>query len=166
MTIAYNSYSNGTYDGRNYEGPVTAKENLPLTSTWTNITLSNITRVILNENGEGTSNNGSNNLPTAFSYEGYSARLLTLQEIIIACNANGTRGEFDNCNYLLENTKYSNSSLGTSEYWIETPNSSSHMFVNAVNASDRRSQNTIIASTSDSYGVRPAIEVLKTDIDY
>jgi len=154
--------------GINYEGPLKAKENLPLTSTWTNITLSNTTRAIINQNGGGTSNNGSNNLPTAFSYEGYAARLLTAQEINSACNitvGTHTKGELDSCNYLMENTKYSNSSLGTYGYWIETPYAA-----NSDNSwsvySNLRSVFDNDASNSLSYGVRPAIEVPKSEIQY
>jgi hypothetical protein len=150
----------------NWYGPVKAKENLPLTSTWKNITLSNTTRAILNEKGEGTSNNGSNNLPTAFSYEGYAARLLTTQEINSACNITAgsiKTGELDNCNYLMENTYYSNSSLGTGGYWLENPNAANSNNLWRVSSYYRRVSSSS-ASNSGDYGLRPAIEVLKTDI--
>jgi len=180
VLIYYNNFANQNPDNTssgliayhsgdiNYEGPLKAKENLPLTSTWKNITLSNTTRAILNEKGEGTTYNGSKNLPTAFSYEGYAARLLTAQEINSACNitvGSYNSGELDNCKYLMENTKYSNSSLGTYGYWLETPyaaTSGSSWFVNGI---DRR-VNYYNASYSGSYGLRPAIEVLKTDIEF
>ena len=153
---------------KNWYGPVKAKENLPLTSTWTNITLSNTTRAIINEKGEGTSNNGSNNLPTAFSYEGYAARLLTFQEVAQACGGDGdptSLGELDNCNYLMENTTYSNSSLGAYGYWLETPYATSSSNVWSVLARYRYVINDR-ASSSGNFGVRPVIEVLKTDIEF
>jgi len=152
----------------NWHGPVKAKENLPLTSTWTNITLSNTSRAIINEEGEGTSYNGNKNLPTAFSYEGYAARLLTFQEVAQACGGEGnptSTGELDNCNYLMENTKYSNSSLGTYGYWLETPYAAHSYYVWNVYGGSRN-VSTSNASTSGNDGSRPAIEVLKTDIDY
>ena len=180
VLIYYNNFANKIPDNTssgfieyhsgdiNYEGPLKAKENLPLTSTWTNITLSNTTRAIINEKGEGTTGEGSNNLPTAFSYEGYAARLLTVQEINSACNitvGSNNAGELDNCNYLMENTKYSNPSLATLGYWFETPraaysNSSWSVY------SFHRNVDWHNAYLSDYYGSRPAIEVLKTDIDY
>ena len=180
VLIYYNNFANKKPDNTssgliayhssdiNYEGPLKAKENLPLTSTWKNITLSNTTRAILNEKGEAKSNNGSNNLPNAFSYEGYAARLLTAQEINSACNievGSPKVGELDNCNYLMENTKYSNSSLGTYGYWLETPNAASSYTSWNVNSKIRHVSSNL-ASTSGNYGLRPAIEVLKTDIQY
>ena len=152
----------------NWHGPVKAKENLPLTSTWKNITLSNTTRAIINEKGEGTSKNGANNLPTAFSYEGYAARLLTVQEINSACNitvGSYKKGDLDNCNYLIENTKYSNSSLGTYGYWLENPNADYSNTLWIVISSTRRMDRKD-ASSSEHYGSRPAIEVLKSEIQY
>ena len=180
VLIYYNNFYKGLPDNtsssqiayhsgdKNYEGPVTAKENLPLTSTWTNITLSNTTRAILNEKGEATSNNGSNNLPTAFSYEGYAARLLTAQEINSACNitvGSYKEGELDNCNYLMENTRYSNSSFGTYGYWIETPLATSSSNEWLVTGQSRFVGQSSAFFWAD-YGVRPAIEVLKSDIEY
>ena len=152
----------------NWHGPVKAKENLPQTSLWKNVSLSNTTRAIINEQGEGTSNNGNNNLPTAFSYEGYAARLLTFQEVAQACGGDGnptSTGELDNCNYFMENTKYSNSSLGTYGYWFETPaaGTSSSVWLAYGNL---RSVYRNSTSYSDSYGLRPAIEVLKSEIQY
>jgi len=151
-----------------WHGPVKAKENLPLTSTWTNITLSNTTRAIINEKGEGTTNKGSNNLPTAFSYEGYAARLLTFQEVAQACGGDGnprSTGELDNCNYLMENTKYSNDSLGTYGYWLETPYADLSIYVMNVYSQLRR-VNDLNASDYVNLGSRPAIEVLKSEIQY
>ena len=180
VLIYYNNFANGypdntssslvayNLDDKNYNGPITAKTYLPLTSIWTNITLSNTTRAILNHNGEGTTNNEYYNLPTEFSYEGYAARLLTVQEINSACDITvgpRTVGELDSCYYLMENTKYSNSSLGTSGYWTESPSSENSNGVWYVLGSGRK-VNSSLASYSSYFGSRPAIEVLKTDIEY
>jgi len=182
VLIYYNNFADGKPDNtssglieyypsvnENWHGPVKAKENLPLTSTWKNTTLSNTTRVILNNKGEGTSGNGSNNLPTAFSYEGYAARLLTFQEAAQACGGDGNiilNGELDNCNYLMENTRYSNSSLGTLGYWLETPSATGSYNSWYVYSGARSVFNYDSASYSGNSGSRPAIEVLKTDIQY
>ena len=181
VLIYYNNFANKIPDNtssgliayypsvkENWHGPVKAKEILPLTSTWTNITLSNTTRAIINEKGEATSDNGSNNLPTAFSYEGYAARLLTAQEINLACNitvGSNNTGELDNCNYLVENTKYSNSTLGTYGYWLETSDAEGSINVWGVSGSNRSVYN-INTSNSGTYSSRPAIEVLKSEIQY
>ena len=162
--ISYNSDKNNI----NYNGPVTAITNLPQTSLWKNVSLSNTKRAIINQKGEATSNNGSNNLPTAFSYEGYAARLLTAQEINSACNitvGSNNTGELDNCNYLIENTQYSNSELGTHGFWLETPHGASS-YHSWYLSSGNRSVSSSLATTLGDYGLRPAIEVLKTDIDY
>ena len=65
----------------------------------------------------------------------------------------------------MENTKYSNSSNGTYGGWLESPRiaySDSVWFVNSNNYA----VNSNTAYTSSHYGVRPAIEVAKTNIDY
>ena len=181
VLIYYNNFANQNPDNtsssviayyqsvdENWHGPVKAKENLPQTSLWKNVSLSNTTRAILNENGGSTSGNGSYNLPTAFSYEGYAARLLTAQEINSACNITvGSKniGELDNCNYLMENTKYSNESLGTYGYWLETPYAANSYYSWHV-CSIKRYVYSNGAYGSGAYGLRPAIEVLKSEIQY
>ena len=166
--VAYYNYTDDDNQyGINYEGPVTAITYLPTTSTWTNITLSNPIRTIINQNGEETSGDGSYNLPTTFSYEGYAARLLTAQEINSACNitvGSKNKGELDNCNYLMENTKYSNSSLGTYGYWLETSRETGTTHI--WNVSGLSIVDIGKVSNLEYSGVRPAIEVLKTDIEY
>ena len=164
--ITYNINKNDN-NSINYEGPVSAKTNLPKVSQWSNISLSNTTRAIINQNEGMKSNNGTYTLPKEYSYEGYAARLITVQEINSACNitvGSYNNGELDNCNYLLENTKYSNSSLGTYGYWTESPQSGG-LTVWTVRG-DARFMNADNAYNSNVYGVRPVIEVLKTDIDY
>ena len=72
--------------------------------------------------------------------------------------------ELDNCNYLMENTKYSNSSLETYGYWLETPSTDGSSRTWDVDALYRSVGYN--ASASSNYGVRPAIEVLKSEIQY
>ena len=52
-----------------YKGPVTAIKELPTTTQWFNVSLTNTIRAIKNENGGTTTVSGT--LPTKFSYEGY-----------------------------------------------------------------------------------------------
>ena len=157
----------------NWHGPVNAITNLPTRTQWSNISLSNTNRAIITETGATSTIGGI--LPTSFSYskeiEGASvplaARLLTTQEVEVACGitvGSITMGELDNCDYLLENTKYSSSSMPTYGTWLETPNES-----NSNSVWDARSDYRSVNYSNASYilrGVRPVIEVLKTDIDY
>jgi len=153
----------------NWHGPVEAIKNLPKAEQWNNVTLTNSNRTITTQTGTTSTTGGT--LPSAFSYEGYSSRLLTYQEIATACGGDGnptSYGELDTCNYLLENTKYSSGSNRTSGYWIETTYSYDDEKAWQVNANNFLGNYGV---NDDSiygkfYGVRPAIEVLKTDIQY
>ena len=150
----------------NWHGPVTAIKQLPTTSQW-KTTLTNITRQITTETGTTSTSGGT--LPTAFSYEGYAARLLAAQEVNVGCGFTvGTAkiGELSTkCKYLMENTKYSNSSNKAYGEWLESPRAANYYGVWGVYV-DNRSVNSSNAYGADSYGVRPAIEVAKTNIDY
>ena len=65
----------------------------------------------------------------------------------------------------MENTKYSNSSLGTKGYWLETPSTDGSSRTWDVSASNRYV--TYNSASSSGYdGSRPAIEVLKSEIQY
>ena len=73
------------------------------------MSLTNSTRTITNESGGNTTSAG--NLPTAFSYSGYAARLLTYQEVYSGCfdgtvNIDSAKSLSTKCKYLMENTKY------------------------------------------------------------
>jgi type IV pilus assembly protein PilA len=155
--IAYNS------NNINYEGPITAKINLPTTSQWINIELKSNPRQILTETGTTLTAGGA---IQPFNYSLYSARLITVQEINSGCGiavGSYTTGELDTCNYLMENTKYSSSSMGTYGYWLETPYVSNSDYVWGVIGNGRGVYCTSARYASD-YGVRPAIEILKSDI--
>ncbi|MBO5095609.1 MAG: prepilin-type N-terminal cleavage/methylation domain-containing protein [Bacilli bacterium] len=160
--------SGSAYDssGQNWHGPVTAITNLPTTTQWSNVSLSNTSRAIITETGATSTRGGT--LPTAFSYDGYSARLLTAQEVEKACNitvGSRTIGELDDtCNYLLQNTFYSNSSMPTFGPRLETPDESRSDFGLFANSNMRSVDYNYVHQNA--LGVRPVIEVLKTDIDY
>ena len=173
--VYYNNVSNGTpnstalsaYDnsGKSNYGPVIAKKQLPTSAQWSNTSLTKTSRQILNEKGETSVADG--NLPI-FSYEGYSARLLTYQEVTSACLTGSNPITYvgslsTKCQFLMENTTYSSSSNPVTAYWLETPDTrygSSSWLIFALN----RNLNSGPVKFNSSYAVRPAIEVLKTRI--
>ena len=176
VLIYYNNVSKGqpsnskayAYDssGENFHGPRTAIEQLPSTSEWRNVSLKNSTRAILNENGGNTTK--GEKLPSNFSYSGKAARLLTIQEVREATGIKVPTwnvGELDKCNYLMENTKYSNASIGNYGYWLENPHSgfSGDAWATLVN---KRFVSNPSVSNFVERGARPAIEVLKSNIKY
>ena len=148
----------GTY-GNNNKGPLTAIKQLPTTTQWKNIKLSSTSRNITDKKGNIRVSN--------FSYNGYAARLLTVQEVNYACGITAGSyefGELDSCQYLMENTKYANSSLKYS-YWLESPDSSIADTAWSVYTNSRYVCNYSV-SYADNCGVRPAIEVLKSKVSY
>ena len=177
VLIYYNNVSDGVasnstaykYDSsyKNNNGPVTAIKQLPTTSQWKNVSLTNTIRAITNESGGNTTSAG--NLPTTFSYAGYAARLLTYQEVYNGCydgttSITSTKGLSSKCQYLMENTKYSSSSLKTYGVWLESPGASYSHPAWGVFANYRY---VILNNVNyDFGGVRPAIEVLKSNISY
>ena len=176
VLIYYNNVSKGqpsnstiyAYDAskENWHGPRTAIEQLPSTSEWRNVSLKSNVRNIVTENGTKTTTGGT--LPDSFSYAGKTARLLTTQEINKACNiivGTGVGGELDKCNYLMENTKYSNASIGNYGYWLENSRSGNSAGAWSVNGNNRYVGSHTV-SDAEVLGVRPAIEVLKSNIEY
>ena len=177
VLIYYNNVSGGVasnstayaYDSseNNNNGPVTALAQLPTTSQWKNVSLTNTTRAITNESGGNTTSAGD--LPTAFSYDGYAARLLTAQEVSVGCGfAVGSlrTGELSTkCKFLMENTNYSSSILKTLGPWLETPHSSNFSDAWYVFSSIRCLNGYNVTNTGDT-GVRPAIEVPKSKINF
>ena len=175
VLIYYNNVSAGTpnknttyaYDnsGENWHGPRTAFMQLPTTSQWSNVSLKNTSRAILNENGGNTTTGGT--LPSDFSYAGYAVRFLTIQEVRNGIGSTETwqQGIFDSSSYLLENTKFSNNDNIVYAFWLESPASSLSNQNWNINGRIR----ALGYNISDYVGfisVRPAIEVSKTNIDY
>lgn len=149
---------------KNNNGPVTAREQLPTTTQWSNIRLYKETRQILTPGGSTATQGG--NLPAAFSYSGYAARLLTYQEAYNGCNSfskqlGNTGGIEDKCQFLMERTEFSGSG---SSVWLESPDSSNNTNAYVINAYNRYIINGGTYSTS--YGVRPVFEILKSEISY
>ena len=176
VLIYYNNVSKGkpsnsklaAYDisKKNNNGPVTAIEELPSTSEWKNVSLTNSVRTITTEKGTNSTTGGS--LPSSFSYSGKAARLLTTHEINKACGITAgswNLGELDTCNYLMENTKYSNDSIRNNGYWLENP-CSGNSYYDWYARGYHRDVNNHTVSDTGALGVRPAIEVLKSNIEY
>ena len=175
VLIYYNNVSSGNsnnkttyaYDssGENFHGPRTAIKELPTTSQWSNISLKNTTKSISNESGSNTTTGGTT--PSNFSYAGYATRLLTIEELRIATENNGIPtfqvGEIDNFTYLLENTSFSNEN--NFAWWLENVRSDNSRQAWSVNGYYRTVYGNTVEDIS-STGVRPAIEVSKTNIEY
>ena len=177
VLIYYNNVSKGkpsnsttyAYDlsGENWHGPRTAIEELPSTSEWRNVSLTSNVRSIIAQDGTNSTTGGS--LPSNFSYSGKAARLLTIQEVR---KATGNKdiptwqaGELDNFNYLLENTKYSNANIANWGYWLENPRSGNSGNAWYVHGYTRDVYNYAVSNAGVD-GVRPAIEVSKSNIEY
>ena len=152
--------------------PDVATLQLPSSGQWNNTKLKNNSRYILSINDN---DNTDINIVNEFDYSDYSARLLNLEEVKSACNIAssdnvGNSGELDNCKFLMENTVYTDSSLGTYGYWLENTNPSYNGSVYTIYAFTWQGRARQILSetctNSSDYGVRPAIEVLKSNISY
>ena len=172
-SVSFGNPSNGTtyvYDnsGENFHGPRTAFTHLPTTSKWSNLSLKNTSRTILNENNENTTTGGTT--PSNFSYSEYAARLLTIQEVMKAIGSNNTsinqKGILDNYVYMLENTKFSNENNGAWAYWLETPCKDYSNSVWGIHAASRTVGVYETVLNYKSYSIRPVIEVSKTNIEY
>ena len=171
VLVYYNNVSGGVaansigyaYDEsrKSNNGPVTAIKQLPTTSQWSNVNLTNTTRAITNQNGGNTT--GAGNLPTAFSYEGYAARLLTYQEVYSECYDETTKVLSKKCKYLIENTEYSSKNIKILGYWLESPLASYSDLAWDISAYFSDFAFSTVTVTN---GVRPAIEVAKKKIDY
>ena len=171
--IYYNNVSSGqpanktyAYDSsnENWHGPRTAITQLPTSSQWNNVSLKNSIRAILGHNGSNTTSGGT--LPSNYSYAGYAARFLTFQEVKKGTGINiptWKDGELDKFTYLLENTIFTNSKNTAWAWWLENPRADLSVYAFNVNGNNRTVNNNIV---SYSVGVRPAIEVSKTNIEY
>ena len=143
-------------------GPTTAKAQLPTTSKWKNVTLKTTTRNIL---GGDNPSSLTTTYKSGFSYSGYAARLLTVQELVSACGTT-IANSLVRCNWLFEQTNYSTSSFSISGSWLETVyNNNSYIWY--VRTSDANAYRQLsYASSSSGNGVRPVIEVPKSQISY
>ncbi len=155
--------------GNNWYGPRTIYNDLPKKTDWKNKKLiAPGKRQITNENGGTTTAGGT---ISEFDYEDRAARLVTYQEVISVCTANGTTLQptrlrfLKKSNYLMENTDAFDNLGSTNGYWMETPLSSSTKDVWEVMTGNEYI-NTLHGDDHSNYGVRPVIEVLKNDVEY
>ena len=169
VLIYYNNVSAGNsnnsnlyaYDSsrENFHGPRTAISQLPTTKQWSNVSLKNEKRAILNEK-ETYSND--------FSYTERSSRVLTTQEVNKSCNittGSFNYGELDSCNFLIENTNYSSDNIKNTGFWLESPYSGDSVNVWYI-TSKQRVQSYRGSYDDTGIGVRPVIEVSKINMDY
>ena len=179
VLIYYNNVSAGMpnnekyypYDSskENWHGPRNAIEQLPTISQWSNVRLSNTERKIVNEYNT-TSTKDGHNFPEVFSYSKYSARFLTLAEVKKLVDfyiPTWKNGELDAHLYLVENTNFSKKDNSKFDgYWLETPRNtmSNHSWI--IYATARRVHSIEVQRTDVLVGVRPVIEVAKSDIAY
>ena len=185
VLIYYNSYDgeygepsayHGTkYGDDDYHGPTgVLASSLPTTAQWNNVSLSDTSRTIYNENGTTVSN--SHPLPGAdanhpkFSYAGYAARLITYHELYNGCY-DGTHAlntqhlGLARCEFLFENTSFSGSS-NVLDSWVETPTETNWIdYENEVFMIANYRRLISFVPDYDEPGVHPAIEVAKTDMD-
>ena len=169
VLIYYNNVSTGNSNnsnlyaynssGENFHGPRTAVSQLPTTKKWGNVSLKNTSRAILNEK-ETYSND--------FSYTECSSRVLTTQEVNKSCNittGSFNYGELDSCNFLIENTNYSSDNIKNTGFWLESPYSGDSVHVWYI-TSKQREQSYRGSADDTGIGIRPVIEVSKTNIEY
>ena len=150
----------------NWHGPVKAASKLPSTTQWNNKGLiEQGIRHITTEIGTTKTSNDYGNTFTneidVFSYEGKVARLLTSQEMREVCGNTFS----DSCNYIAENTYYDGDGSKGKKYWLENPYSNSAINAMAFDGLSRNYGFDYVDSRSG-YGIRPVIEVSKSNILY
>lgn len=179
VLIYYNNVSNGMPSNNkyyqyytiaeNWHGPLNAMSQLPTTTQWKNVKLSNSQRKLVNEYGTTSSKDG-HNYPEILDYSNYAARLLTMAEVKKLTTTyipSWKNGELDAHLYLVENTNFSKKDNSKFDgYWLETPRNtmSNHGWI--IYATARRVHSVEVQRTDVLVGVRPVIEVSKNDILY
>lgn len=179
VLIYYNNVSNGTPSNdtyyqyytiaENWHGPLNAMSQLPTTTQWKNVKLTQTSRNLVNEYGTTSSKDG-HSYPETLDYSNYAARLLTMAEVKKLTTAyipSWKNGELDAHLYLVENTNFSKKDNSKFDgYWLETPRNtmSNHGWI--IYATARRVHSVEVQRTDVLVGVRPVIEVSKADISY
>lgn len=151
----------------NNNGPTEAIKGLPTISQWPNVKLKNNMRSIVSDNNENQTAAGQ--LPTNFDYSGYSARLLTLQELRKGIGRDDIptmiNGELKDAVYLLENTYFSHINTPIYAWWLETPRAENDNQAWGPHSTHIALHDLKVAN-SVPYAVRPAIDVSKENIEY
>ncbi len=146
----------------NWQGPRTAIEELPSTSEWKNVSLKNSVRAIIASDGSNQTNGKT--LQSNFNYLDKAARLLTIQEVKKEkARIDPESSNYDKFNYLFENTDYSREIKGYHGYWLENPHPTADVILQTdsyfIDFSGVNASNVHV-------GVRPVIEVPKSNIEY
>ena len=156
--------NNYAYDSSNSSnGPRVAANQLPTKNQWNNSQL-----IMPGERQMTTENSGT--ILSNYNYEDKVARFLTYQEVVRSCSENGSTGNTSNtpymskCYYLLENIGGFEKNSGTLGYWLESAMEASSDYAWAVNSVVNIYHRGVKYSSTT--GVRPAIVVLKSNIDY
>ena len=158
--------------GKNNRGPVTAAAYLPSTDTWPNVTLKNSIRKINgcdNFNCNNLSNStASGTLPANFSYEGKAARFLTEKELFngsIPTAVNHSTDLLVDHIFYFDKSMFKDDYYQNDGYWLEEAYSSDGNEAWTVGA-QLVSPFLYNTNYSVSIGVRPAIDVPKSRIEY
>ena len=133
-------------------GPLNASEELPTVNQWSNVSLTNNTRMIKDEKG---------NEYVEFTYKNseninYAARFLTYDEVVTACPNAAT--SVDSCLWLLDQTYYVNDTL-INAFWLETLDSSTDNVAFVISGYDADLSSRSATGMYNEVGVKPAIEV-------
>ena len=153
------------YDSSGYSkyGPRSAIAQLPSTTQWNAVSLYKETRQILS--GTYKLKTDNNTALSQITYSNKAARFINKKELSSCLYNNEERNAKikNECNFLEENTMYQNQNI-VYGYWIENASSTRENWVLFV-GSDTVSINETSASSTTFAGVRPAIEVKKSDIE-
>ena len=168
--VAYYGTSSA-YD--NWHGPTVAITHLPSTTgnnAWRDDLLKTDNRKIqaCSDNNCTTlsdSTTGGAIVQTEHIYSGKAARLIHLKEIKKGCATDLSQNTSlsNECNFLMENTKYTNASKPTYGPWIENPRSANATGAWVVTGGSRK---VVDNSNYANRGARPAIDIPYSEIAY
>ncbi len=159
-----------------YHGPTNAVNYLPTSATWKNVMLKEKERYVYVCNNADCSTlstaTNSGEIENPFDYTNHVERFITLKEIgATNCLALSGKSSYQNsgalkgCNFLLENTKYSDESK-TRGYWTENlkqaDSNNGEMPYNTY--ADFRNIGNLVSSNGYGRSVRPVIDVPKAPI--
>ena len=163
------------YSSSEGTGPSLAKNKLPSSDDWSNISLSNTSRIIKNGELGTTISLGTREITNPFSYAGYTSRLLSLEDIknmdsnLYNTYANPIRGDLDNYVFLLENTRFETGNNSKYQgYWLENLKDSNpeltygQVPVYYINGQQRVIQSKQWSATD--FGVKTVIEVNLSEV--
>lgn len=156
-TSRYRQYDYAKYNesGSSYDvGPTGLISHLPTNETWSNVSLTNTLVNILDETGTSKKSD--------FSYDGYAARLITIDDVEKACDKKITNYNLtidNNCLYLLQNTRFTDNNANLKYYFLGNAFSPTPTYSWLVD------NGSVRVESLNTYGaIRPVIEVNTNDI--